>query len=101
MDLKNKTRAELVAKLDNLQERVKELETRESILQNRRQQYRRIIEEIQSVYYRNDLEGEILMVSNAIQNMLGYTRQTALGKNVKYFYKNPKKRKRFLEKLKE
>jgi PAS domain S-box-containing protein len=57
--------------------------------------YRSVLANIQDVYYRSDLEGNLLMISPSGRQMLGYSlSDTIEGKNIaKEYYLNPERRK--------
>ena len=62
--------------------------------------YRRIIEKIQDVYYRADLEGNLIMASPSIEKTLGYSPESIIGSNIaEVFYKNPDKRQELMDQL--
>ena len=60
--------------------------------------YRSVLENIQDVYYRSDMDGNLLMVSPSGARMLGYSSlDETMGKNIgRDFYLEPEKRKDFL-----
>lgn len=81
--------------LTNLEELIKE----EIKAENK---YRRIVENMQDMYFRADLEGNLIMVSPSIKNILGYTPEEAIGNKIaENFYADPEKRLELLDILKE
>ncbi|HPE55875.1 MAG TPA: PAS domain S-box protein [Bacteroidales bacterium] len=65
--------------------------------------YRSIIENMQDVYYRSDLEGNLIMVSPSGSKLLAYNSlEELLGKNIiKDLFYRPEHSKKFIEKLRE
>ena len=62
--------------------------------------YRNIIKNMQDIYFRSNLKGNLIMVSPAIESILGYTPQEAVGNDIaNKFYKYPEERKDLLNKL--
>ncbi len=73
----------------------------EEDLRKSEEQYRTIIENIQDVFYRTDMEGNLLFVSPSAATVLGYTTESDfLGKNItQTIYYDPEDRKKFLAEL--
>ncbi|MFW6364828.1 MAG: PAS domain S-box protein [Bacteroidota bacterium] len=64
--------------------------------------YRHIIENIQDVYYRSDLNGNLIMVSPSIKSVFGYEPEEIIGCNIAdKFYESPSQRLSFVEELKK
>ena len=60
--------------------------------------YRNILEHIQDVYYRSDVDGNLILASPSIVTVLGYdSLSEIMGKNItRTLYYNPEQRKQFL-----
>ncbi|HWQ65073.1 MAG TPA: PAS domain S-box protein [Methanospirillum sp.] len=60
--------------------------------------YRGVIENLQDIFYRSDLEGRLVMVSPSVLPLMGYkTLEECLGKNISDdFYADPTERDRFI-----
>jgi len=65
--------------------------------------YRSVLENIQDVYYRSDMDGNLLMVSPSGVRMLGYScLEETLGKNIgRDFYLEPEKRNDLVDEITE
>ncbi len=75
----------------------------EDALKESEELYRNVIENIQDVYYRSDLEGKLTMASPSWASALGYgTMDECLGKDIaEAFYYDPAQRRVFLDGLME
>ncbi|MBW1941659.1 MAG: PAS domain S-box protein [Deltaproteobacteria bacterium] len=73
----------------------------EEALRESEERYGSILESMSDVYYRTDLEGNLLMTNPAGLNLLGYDRmEDVMGRNIaRDFYKNPEQRKSVMTKL--
>ncbi|MBP1928083.1 PAS domain S-box-containing protein [Methanolinea mesophila] len=73
----------------------------EDALKESEELYRNVIENIQDVFYRSDLEGRLIMASPSWASVLGYAAMDeCLGKNIAdAFYFDPAERSRFLEEV--
>ncbi|MBW1792258.1 MAG: PAS domain S-box protein, partial [Deltaproteobacteria bacterium] len=58
-----------------------------------------ILNSLQDVYYRVDLEGSLTRVSPSVQKLLGYTPKQLLGKKLADLYVDPQGREKFLREL--
>ncbi|MCF7804273.1 MAG: PAS domain S-box protein [Candidatus Marinimicrobia bacterium] len=56
--------------------------TREEELQTSEREYRTLFENLQDVFYRADLEGNVTMTSPSVKELLGYTPEEIAGKNL-------------------
>jgi len=75
---------ELAVAIDPVFYHLSEIQTR---IKNSEERYRSIFENMQDVFYRLDLEGNILMMSPKGPGLLGYsTVDEVIGKNVSLFY---------------
>lgn len=71
-------------------------------VQESEERYRAVIENMQDLFYRTDLEGTILMISQAGARLAGYTTPDDLvGVNVRNIYAYPEEREAFLALLAE
>jgi PAS domain S-box-containing protein len=70
----------------------------EDALSRSEKMYRSVLDNIQDVFYRSDIDGNLIMVSPSGVSMLGYsTMEETKGKNIgRDFYLEPEKRKNFL-----
>jgi len=75
----------------------------EDALRRSEANYRMVIENIQDVFYRSDVEGRLVMVSPSVLPLLGYTSiDDCLGKSISdTFYYYPEKRHEFCEMVKQ
>lgn len=75
----------------------------ENNLKKNEETFRNIIENMQDVYYRGDLEGNLVMASPSALKLLGYDNlEEILGKNIaQTFYANPEQRHELLGILQE
>lgn len=71
------------------------------LIANVEQRYQRIFYYMQDVYFEVDWEGKIVELSPSISKVLGVRREELIGKNMLEFYKNPKEREKYLQKLDE
>ena len=75
---------ELAVAIDPVFYHLSEIQTR---IKNSEERYRSIFENMQDVFYRLDLEGNIIMMSPKGPGLLGYsTVDEVIGKNVRQFY---------------
>ncbi|OPX67112.1 MAG: sensory histidine kinase AtoS [Methanoregulaceae archaeon PtaB.Bin056] len=76
---------------------------REAALRESEEKYRMILENIQDVFYRTDLDGTLLMFSPSGYRLFGYDpSESVVGLNLaETFYANPDDRKRLLDAIKE
>ena len=58
-----------------------------------------LIRQSHDCYYETDLRGKVLEVSPAIKNLISYTREELMGKEVFHLYKNIEDRQLFLKKI--
>jgi PAS domain S-box-containing protein len=77
---------------------ITELKESQEALRQSEQLYRTILDNIQDVYYRSDIDGNLTMVSPLAAKMLGYNSdQEILGQNIaEKIYFNAEERKQFL-----
>ncbi len=55
-------------------------------LQESEEKFRDIFESFQDIYYRTNLDGEILMISPSVEDLLGYKPDAVIGKKLSEFY---------------
>lgn len=72
-----RTEEALRAANEKLQQKITEREQIEDALRESEQKYRSLFESLQDVFYRADLEGNIILVSPSIVQLLGYTQAKA------------------------
>lgn len=71
-------------------------------LEESQKKYKSIIENMQEVYYRKDLDGNLLIMSDSAKNLFGYESIDELLKlNIKQLYKNPLDHEYFIDLLKK
>ncbi len=73
-----------------------ELEESRARLQESFEEYRNLFENIQDTFYRNDMRGNLILVSPSIESMLGYSVGEMLTMNIADLYLNPEDREQFL-----
>jgi len=75
----------------------------EDALKQSEELYRKVIENIQDVYYRSDMKGNLIMASPSWATALGYeSLDYCLGKNISdTFYMQPEKRREFVDAVRE
>ena len=60
-------------------------------------QYRSIIDNMAEMFYRTDLDGRVVMVSPAVEELLGYTPDETTGRELANHYVDPEGRAKFLD----
>ena len=80
-------------------EDITEIKENEEALRVSEAKYRTILENIQDVYYRSDVDGNLILASPSMATVLGYDSLTEVyEKNIsRTFYYNPEERTQFLE----
>ncbi len=73
----------------------------EKELKKSEKKYRRIIEQMDNVYYRSDIDGNIVMASPSAEDLIGYDMDNIIGEKVESFYVDEDDRKEFLKQIKE
>ena len=74
----------------------------EEALRESEESYRSIIENMQEMFYRADMAGNLILVSPAGARMVGYDHpEEMIGKNIADYWIHPKGRKKFIELLKK
>ena len=76
-----------------------ERRNREEELRDSHEQYKRMFETVQDVYYEVSLDGTILQISPSIEVVSGYSRAELLGADVSTIYANPEARRALLEQV--
>ncbi|PWR72964.1 PAS domain S-box protein [Methanospirillum stamsii] len=92
---------ELTTTQEELQAQFEELKRNQEIIRESEEKYRRILENMQDVYYQTDKEGKIILTSPSATSVLGYPDNTEYyGKKVAdALYYNPEDRKEFLTEI--
>ncbi|MEJ8755979.1 PAS domain S-box protein [Pontibacter sp. H259] len=65
------------------------------------EKFRNIFESFQDVYYRTSLNGPLELVSPSVKQVLGYTEEEVLGKDITFLYVYPEERKAMQQFVKE
>ncbi len=73
----------------------------EQRLRDSEKELRDIMDSLQDTYYRTDLDGKVLVVSQSVFNMLGYTYEEGVGVDLPSLYVEPGGRAKFLQILKD
>ncbi|MFK5857152.1 MAG: PAS domain S-box protein, partial [Bacteroidota bacterium] len=81
--------------------RTRSLLKRHKLLQKSEEKYRGVFDSITDIFLRADKEGNCILISPSIFNVLGYTVEEVMGKNLSTFYTNPTDRDELVQKLKE
>lgn len=71
----------------------------EAALRASEERYRRLVESVQDVVYRADLDGRIVDISPSVTRFAGFSREELLGRAVVELYEDPDERRRLLEEL--
>jgi PAS domain S-box-containing protein len=89
---------EITSSEDELKRQFEELIESKERLQESEERYRSVIENTQDVFYRSDAEGNLVMASPSVLQLLGYdSLDEILGKNIaETFYQNPADREKLL-----
>lgn len=61
--------------------------------------FRAIIDNLQNVYYRTDMEGVIEFISPSVESVFGYRPEELIGRNISQLYAPPYKRHDFIDAL--
>lgn len=71
----------------------------ENALYQSETRYRSIIDNMADTFYRTDIDGRVIMASPAVEELLGYTPDEAIGMELASLYVDPEGRAKFLEAL--
>ncbi len=71
------------------------------LLHKSEREIRSILDNIPDIFYRSSKDGKLLMISNAVKEILGYEPDELIGKQVADLYVDPHGRSKFLKKLEE
>ncbi len=71
------------------------------LLHKSEKEIRTLLDNIPDIFYRTSKDGKLLMVSNAVRDILGYEPHELIGKQVADLYVDPPGRSKFLKKLEE
>jgi len=80
-------------------EDITERKEAQEALKESEKKYRRIIEHMDDVYYRADMEGNLVMASPSGKDMLGYEIDNIVGDRIESLYVNEEDRKEFLKEI--
>ena len=64
----------------------------EQALRDSEEKYRSIFENVQDIYYRTNMDGDIVEVSPAVKRYLGYEREELIGQQADLLYPEPRDR---------
>jgi PAS domain S-box-containing protein len=96
-----KTPGQISKKLPELQDLTEKLETYIEKRNQEEENFKRIFENMQDLYYRADMQGRLIMVTPSVKRILGYTPEEIVGKSIADdLYEDPSLRYDLLEKLK-
>ena len=84
---------------DRLENEIAERTGAEQQLHASEARYRSIIENMVEAFYRTDRDGRVVMVSPAVEELLGYTPEEAIGIEVVDLYADPDRHETFLRSL--
>ncbi|KXB06817.1 hypothetical protein AKJ52_01530 [candidate division MSBL1 archaeon SCGC-AAA382C18] len=73
----------------------------EEELKKAEEKYRRIFEQFQDLYYRTDMDGNLVELSPSVEPLTGYEREELMGKPATTVYSDPADREDFLRELRE
>ncbi|MBJ6116725.1 PAS domain S-box protein [Pontibacter sp. BT310] len=71
-----------------------------ALVQNE-EKFRHIFESFQDIYYRTSLNGPLELVSPSVKQVLGYTEEEVLGKDITFLYVYPEERQRMQQFVKD
>ncbi|MBD3233866.1 MAG: PAS domain S-box protein [candidate division Zixibacteria bacterium] len=96
-DLQGRT-SRMVGTMSDITER----KEAENALKDSETEYRNLFENLQDMFYRADMHGNLLLVSPSVSKITGYSMDELLGKNlVRDFYVEPSHRDELLEKIRK
>jgi PAS domain S-box-containing protein len=82
-----------------ISQNITEKKRSELTMQESEEKFRNIFESFQDIYYRTDIQGNILLISPSIYEICGFKPTELIGKNISNFYSNPKKQERLIKQL--
>jgi len=88
-----------IISIEGIAEDITERKATEAALAESEEKYRTIFENIQDVFYRTDMEGNIIEISPSIENYSGYSRKELIGRKADLFYTSSEDRTKMLEVL--
>ncbi|RDH81138.1 MAG: hypothetical protein DIZ80_13560 [endosymbiont of Galathealinum brachiosum] len=71
----------------------------EKSLNSSQRELKGVMNNLQETYYRTDLNGVVLYVSDSVELLLGYTAEQLIGQKTTDFYVDPDKRNKFIDAL--
>ncbi len=84
-----------------LEATVEQLHRVEEALRASQSEYKKIIHEMIDIFYRTDMEGRIIIISNSVKELTGWSVEEMLGTKMADYYQEPTQREDFLKKLQE
>jgi len=94
-----KTSAKLKQSMQTLADGLEKNIVIEKSLDTSQRELKSVMDNLQETYYRTDLNGTLLFVSDSVELLLGYRAEQLIGRKTTDFYINPEKRNQFLEAL--
>jgi len=94
-----KTSAKLKKSMQTLADGLEKNIVIEKSLDTSQRELKSVMDNLQETYYRTDLNGTLLFVSDSVELLLGYKAKQLIGRKTTDFYINPEKRNQFLEAL--
>ncbi len=102
--LKNKSKSELIEEIESLKMQVQELKSNEDILLGSEEKFTKTFNSSPCPMIISEIEtGNIIDVNRGFTNMLMYSREELIGKNVfeLNLWANPKDREKYIKKMKD
>lgn len=94
-----KTRTKLKNNMVILADGLEKNRVIENSLNTSQRELKGVMDNLQETYYRTDLNGVVLFVSDSVELLLGYTAKELIGQKTTDFYVDPEKRNKFIEAL--
>jgi len=91
---------EIIGFVENYKDNTARKKAEKAVLLSEKK-YRKIFENIQDVYYRTDVEGNIVEISDSMAKYAGYDPETLIGKNVLDVYYDNHDRVSFIKEMKK
>lgn len=99
-DLVRNEKGEIIAIVTTCEDITKRSQDEEA-LRTSEENYRRIFDNVQDIYYEVNIDGIIQEISPSVNTISAYTREELLGKPISDIYANAKQRDNFLKALKK
>ena len=84
-----------------LEETVAQVQKVEDALRKSQAEYKKIINGMIDIFYRTDMDGRIIIISNSVEELTGWTVEEIIGTKMADYYLEPTQRDDFLKKLQE